>query len=307
MPVAVEKHELQECRKKRRLLTQVVAAGILILLLACTLPAKAISLIYGGGPRGHATSTTLDLTTDGRPYLQPVTAIPTRSAEEDGDFLAAGTPLADSTLASSTQDLSNSPYLAPGDSPSSTLPVEGVEGSQYPGPGSAVFPTSTPGSNLPYPGQGTAVNPPNLETFATATPPSETAFPVPSDTPVIATQMQTAIPAPAWVNSGLRASDLSQVKLISGKVQLFFFFAFWDGASLAMAPLVQAVEGNFRDQVNFIYVDIDSPQARYFKDTLGYKSQPHFFLVDPQGVVIREWKGYVRIEDLITAIQSALG
>lgn len=74
-----------------------------------------------------------------------------------------------------------------------------------------------------------------------------------------------------------------------------------------MAPLVQAVEGNFRDQVNFIYVDIDSPQARYFKDTLGYKSQPHFFLVDPQGVVIREWKGYVRIEDLITAIQSALG
>lgn len=73
-----------------------------------------------------------------------------------------------------------------------------------------------------------------------------------------------------------------------------------------MAPLVHAVEEDYQERVNFVYLDSDDPAANYFKDELGYISQPHFFLIDPQGVIIEQWEGYVKIEELIEAIESAL-
>lgn len=73
-----------------------------------------------------------------------------------------------------------------------------------------------------------------------------------------------------------------------------------------MAPLVHAVQEQFENRVAFVYLDVDDPAAGHFKEELGYMSQPEFFLVDPQGVVIEHWRGYVRIEELVHALETSI-
>jgi thiol-disulfide isomerase/thioredoxin len=201
-----------------------------------------------------------------------------------------------------------SQYPGPGEiqssTPTPTLQITGLN--PYPTPGNPVFLTSTPNFNFTYPGQATDSFSTPQATFLFPTPQFGTPAGTPTAVPLVTVEARTPVPPPAWINSQLRASDLSDVKLASGSTQLFFFFAFWDGASLAMAPLVHAVEEDYQEQVNFVYLDIDDPAANYFKKELGYVSQPHFFLVDPQGLIIQQWEGYIKIEELIQAIDSAL-
>ena len=84
------------------------------------------------------------------------------------------------------------------------------------------------------------------------------------------------------------------------------FFAFWDGASQAMAPLVHSLEEQYQDEMNFVYLDVDDPANTAFKRTLGYRRMPHFFLLDYQGRVLRSWQGYVDVEDFVIAFEAAL-
>jgi thiol-disulfide isomerase/thioredoxin len=97
------------------------------------------------------------------------------------------------------------------------------------------------------------------------------------------------------------------VKLAAGKVQFIMFFAFWDGASQAMAPLVHGLEERYSEKINFIYLDIDDPATAMLKKALRYRNQPHFFLVDGGGSVLKQWQGYVEIQELIRAIEMAVG
>jgi thiol-disulfide isomerase/thioredoxin len=108
------------------------------------------------------------------------------------------------------------------------------------------------------------------------------------------------------VQSELVATDPRLVKLASGRVQLIFFFAFWDGPSQAMAPLVHGLEPGYLGRVNFIYLDIDDPATRPLRQALYFKSQPHFFLLGPTGKVLRQWLGYVPVQQLINAIEAAV-
>ncbi len=109
------------------------------------------------------------------------------------------------------------------------------------------------------------------------------------------------------MSSQLRATDPLTVRLASGKVQLIEFFAFWDGTSLAMAPIIHGLEARYHDQMKFIYLDIDDPATLYFQKELGYHLMPHFFLVDGAGGVLNRWQGYVSVEQLTEAIETALG
>jgi thiol-disulfide isomerase/thioredoxin len=108
------------------------------------------------------------------------------------------------------------------------------------------------------------------------------------------------------VSSNLRATDPSTVKLASGRVQLIWFFAFWDGPSQAMAPLVHGLEDQYESHMNFVYLDIDDPDNETFQEALGYRTQPHFFLLDPNGVVLLQWQGYVSVEEFRRAFDAAL-
>ena len=140
--------------------------------------------------------------------------------------------------------------------------------------------------------------------FLTASPtplPTVTLTSTPTPTPTA-----TPLPPPPWVSSNLQATDPDTVKLASGSVQLIWFFAFWDGPSQAMAPLVHGLEDQYGERMNFVYLDIDDPATKPFKDDLGYRSQPHFFLLDRDGRILRQWQGYVNVDEFQRAFEAVL-
>lgn len=108
------------------------------------------------------------------------------------------------------------------------------------------------------------------------------------------------------IKAGLEASDPSQVQLASGEIQLVEFFAYWCGVCRNLAPTVHELEAAYSERMNFIYLDIDDSANDPFKEALGYQIQPHLFLIDEHGKIIREWLGRASEADLRQAIEDAL-
>jgi thioredoxin-like negative regulator of GroEL len=108
------------------------------------------------------------------------------------------------------------------------------------------------------------------------------------------------------VSSEIVATDPSTVKLAAGKPQLVEFFAYWSGPSLAMAPIIQGVEKEYTGRVGFVYLDIDDPATEPFKRQLFFRTEPHYFLLDAQGKVLRQWMGYLTVDELRQALDAAL-
>lgn len=102
------------------------------------------------------------------------------------------------------------------------------------------------------------------------------------------------------------ATDPDSVVLASGRVQFIEFFAYWCSVCKAMAPTVHGLENLYRDQVTFVYLDRDDPATFPLQDQLGYIYQPHFFLLDENGSIIGQWRGYVDGELLQEAIVEAI-
>jgi hypothetical protein len=65
---------------------------------------------------------------------------------------------------------------------------------------------------------------------------------------------------------------------------------------------VHGLEAEYGSQINFIYLDIDDSNTEPFKQQLGYRYQPHIFLVDANGNVIHQWVGRISGDDLEQAI-----
>lgn len=103
------------------------------------------------------------------------------------------------------------------------------------------------------------------------------------------------------------ASDPQTVALATGRVQLIEFFAYWCAVCKAMAPTVHGLENTYGAQVDFIYLDRDDPATLALQEQFGYVYQPHFFLIDGNGVVLAQWRGYVEGQDLQRALLAALG
>lgn len=73
-----------------------------------------------------------------------------------------------------------------------------------------------------------------------------------------------------------------------------------------MAPIVHGLEDEYQEQMNFVYLDIDDPATSSFKKQLGYRVQPHFFLLDENGAILKQWLGRVSEEELRENIEAAL-
>ncbi|HEB65584.1 MAG TPA: hypothetical protein ENJ02_08585 [Chloroflexi bacterium] len=74
-----------------------------------------------------------------------------------------------------------------------------------------------------------------------------------------------------------------------------------------MAPVVHRLESDFSGQVKFSYLDIDDPATERLKKVLGYRVQPHIFLLDAEGNVLQQWVGKTDESVIRQAIQEALG
>ena len=66
---------------------------------------------------------------------------------------------------------------------------------------------------------------------------------------------------------------------------------------------MHGLEAIWGDRINFVYLDIDDPRTEPFKRQLGYRVQPHMFLLDGQGTVVQQWLGYVDAETLESAFR----
>jgi len=69
---------------------------------------------------------------------------------------------------------------------------------------------------------------------------------------------------------------------------------------------VHGLEAEYGDRMNFIYLDIDDPATNSFKRQLGYRYQPHIFLLDSRGNILKQWQGPVSDEELRLIIAAAL-
>jgi hypothetical protein len=73
-----------------------------------------------------------------------------------------------------------------------------------------------------------------------------------------------------------------------------------------MAPIVHGLESKYVDRMNFVYLDIDDPANDSFKENLGFRYQPHIFLLGPEGQVLNQWVGPVTEQALAEAFETAL-
>jgi hypothetical protein len=70
---------------------------------------------------------------------------------------------------------------------------------------------------------------------------------------------------------------------------------------------VHGLEAEWGGQVNFVYLDIDDAATEPFKRQLGYRVQPHMFLLDGDGQVLQQWLGFVDAATLEASLQQATG
>lgn len=74
-----------------------------------------------------------------------------------------------------------------------------------------------------------------------------------------------------------------------------------------MAPVINRLEMRYHERMSFIYLDVDDRGTNPFKQALGYRYPPQFFLLDGQGKVVNQWSGYVKVEELDAALKAMVG
>ena len=69
---------------------------------------------------------------------------------------------------------------------------------------------------------------------------------------------------------------------------------------------MHGLEARYGDRIQFTYLDIDDPNTADIKRALGYRIQPHLFLLDGQGNVVKQWLGFVNESDFIAEFNKVL-
>lgn len=73
-----------------------------------------------------------------------------------------------------------------------------------------------------------------------------------------------------------------------------------------MRPIVHGLQAEYQDRVQFTYLDMDDPAADALKRQLGFQWRPHFFLLDDQGQILKQWIGLVDEAELRGALEGVL-
>jgi thioredoxin-related protein len=68
--------------------------------------------------------------------------------------------------------------------------------------------------------------------------------------------------------------------------------------------VVHGLEVEYYDKINFVYLDVDDSRTNEFKRLLGYRVQPHIFLLDGQGNIVQQWLGIVPVAEFRSAFDN---
>ena len=118
---------------------------------------------------------------------------------------------------------------------------------------------------------------------------------------------QIVIPTSGIVRTEILATDPGEFTLSSGEIQLVEFYALWAPISLSMAPVMNSLEDQFKNQVRFVYLDLEDPSNALYKHLLSDRLPPVFFLLDRNGQILHEWQGLVQREDFESILISQPG
>jgi hypothetical protein len=73
-----------------------------------------------------------------------------------------------------------------------------------------------------------------------------------------------------------------------------------------MAPIVHGLDAKYKGRIRFVYLDVQDPRNDQFKQALNYRVQPHIFLLDGQGKILKAWLGRVTEDQFVEAFQTVL-
>jgi len=73
-----------------------------------------------------------------------------------------------------------------------------------------------------------------------------------------------------------------------------------------MAPVVHGLESEYAGRIGFAYIDVDDSAGNWLQQELGYRVQPHLFLLDSDGDVVEQWIGFTSKEKLIISFDAIL-
>ena len=59
-----------------------------------------------------------------------------------------------------------------------------------------------------------------------------------------------------------------------------------------MQPIVNGLEDEYGSEIDFVKINIDDPNSAAAKQLYGFHSQPFFVMVNADGQVVDEWRGY---------------
>lgn len=170
-------------------------------------------------------------------------------------------------------------------------------------------PSATPVRARPTPTQTFAYPPPvdNGSSGAYPEPPTEappttavpnqsipqTPTPVLQPGEVVTGSLPTATSTPILVRTDLIATNPSDFNLVSGGYQMVELFASWAPISRSMAPVMNMLAERYKARINFVFLDVDDPANGMLTALMGSRLPPVFYLLDGQGVVLKEWRGYI--------------
>lgn len=65
-----------------------------------------------------------------------------------------------------------------------------------------------------------------------------------------------------------------------------------------MAPIVHGLESEWKDRVDFVYINVADSTTRGVRTRLGFDATPHFFFLDLSGTVQAALQGVVPRDSL---------
>jgi len=63
-----------------------------------------------------------------------------------------------------------------------------------------------------------------------------------------------------------------------------------------MVPVVHRLQEKYQDQVNFVFLNADNPNTYDIQDEFRVKYRPEFYLVGPDGKVLKKFIGNTTFE-----------
>jgi hypothetical protein len=73
-----------------------------------------------------------------------------------------------------------------------------------------------------------------------------------------------------------------------------------------LAPVVNGLRKTYGKRIKFVRVNIHDPKTTELQTQLGFMTTPEFFLIDPEGRVVKQWAEDITV-DGVGQVLDALG